>query len=272
MKFKVFIIKLLAVFFSLSANAQYSEVGLFGGGTVFIGDVGNYSLQLPSGYAFGGFYKYNFGDHWAVKAQLNHGFIQADDAQSNFENRVNRNLSFQSKIWEGSITAEFNFLSFEPGTKRNRTPYLLGGFGIFSFNPQAEYNGQLYDLQPLGTEGQLTSSSREGLYPLASSFFVFGMGYKWAVGRFTTIGLETSFRSTNTDYLDDVSGLYPDPVILEEARGPVAAALSDRSLDQTSKENTYRGDPQNQDWYIFTGITLQFKFGELYEKCANFVR
>lgn len=245
---------------------------MFGGGSVFIGDVGNYGLQLPSGYAMGVFYKYNFDDHWAIKLQGNYGFIQADDAESNFDYRVNRNLSFQSEIWEANLTAEFNFLAFEPGTKRNHTPYLTGGFGIFSFNPQAEFNGELYDLQPLGTEGQLTASSAKGLYPLASSYFLFGIGYKWAVGRFTTIGFETSFRSTNTDYLDDVSGLYADRDVLEEERGPVAAALSDRSLTQTNKENTYRGDPQNDDWYIFTGITLQFKFGELYEKCANFVR
>lgn len=272
MKFKVFIIKILALAFSFSAQAQYTEVGVFGGGSVFIGDVGNYGLQLPSGYAFGGFVKYNFDDRWAVRLHVNYGFIQASDADSDLDYRVNRNLSFQSNILEASLMAEFNFLAFEPGTKRNKTPYLLGGFGVFSFRPQAEYNGQLYDLQPLGTEGQLTSFNQDGLYPLASSYFVFGLGYKWAVGRFTTIGIESTFRSTNTDYLDDVSGLYADPDILEQERGEVAAALSDRSLTQTDKADTFRGDPQNEDWYIFTGITLQFKFGELYEKCANFVR
>lgn len=271
MKFKGFIIKILTLFFSLSLNAQYAELGVFGGGSVFIGDVGNYGLQLPQGYAVGGFYKYNFSQHWAVRAQVNYGFIQSADRDSDMPYRVNRNLSFQSEIWEGSLMAEFNFLPFEPGTKRDFTPYLLGGFGIFSFNPQTEYNGELYDLQPLGTEGQLTSFSDDGLYSLASSFFVFGLGFKWAIGDFTTIGIEGTFRSTKTDYLDDVSGLYADPEILEEERGPVAAALSDRSLTQTDKTDTYRGNPQNNDWYIFTGVTLQFKFGELYEKCANFV-
>ncbi len=71
--------------------------------------------------------------------------------------------------------------------------------------------------------------------------------------------------------MDDVSGLYADPVVIEEARGSVAAALSDRSLSNSDKREHYRGNPQTNDWYVFTGVTLQFKFGELYEKCASFV-
>ena len=106
---------------------------------------------------------------------------------------------------------------------------------------------------------------------MASTFFVFGLGYKFSIGEFTSIAIESNFRSTRTDYLDDVSGYYADPEIIEEENGPVAAALSDRSILGGDKENLLRGNPQNNDWYIFTGITLQFKFGELYEKCASFV-
>lgn len=271
MKFKIFIIKILALLFSFSLKAQYSEVGVFGGGSNFIGDVGDYGFHLPKGYAFGVLYKYNFNKHWAVRAQVNYGFIQNADSLSDMGNRINRNLSFQSKILEGSLMLEFNFLEFEPGTRKNHSPYLLGGFGIFSFKPQAWYQGKLYDLQPLGTEGQNSRASNQGLYAQGSSYFIFGIGYKWAIGNFTSIGFESTFRSTNTDYLDDVHGLYADPDAIEQAHGPVAAALSDRSLTQSDKQDVYRGNPDNNDWYIFTGITLQFKFGELYEKCASFV-
>lgn len=271
MKFKVFIIKILTLVLSLSANAQFSEIGVFGGGSYFIGDVGDYGLQLPKGYAAGIFYKYNFDRHWAVRAQVNYGFIQNSDSESDLEYRVNRNLSFQSEIWEASLMAEFNFLRFEPGTRDNKTPYLVGGWGVFKFNPQAEYNGELHDLRPLATEGQLTTENSDGFYNLGSHFFIFGLGYKWAIGDITTIGIEGTFRSTKTDYLDDVSGYYADPDVIEQEYGSVAAALSDRSLSQTEKADTYRGNPQTDDWYIFTGITIQFRFEDLYEKCANFV-
>lgn len=254
-----------------SSYGQYSQVGLFGGGTNFIGDVGDYGFHLPKDYSFGGFYRYNFNRHWAIRAQVNYGYIRNADSLSSFEARQNRNLSFQSSILEASIIMEFNFLEYEPGSRYTHTPYILGGFGAFRFNPQAEYQGELYELREMGTEGQLTSENPEGFYPLGSSYFIFGIGYKWAIGDFTSIGVESSFRRTSTDYLDDVRGYYADPVVIEEARGSVAAALSDRSIGNSDKEDVYRGNPQTTDWYIFTGFTLQFKFGELYEKCASFV-
>jgi hypothetical protein len=97
------------------------------------------------------------------------------------------------------------------------------------------------------------------------------LGYKFALGSFTSLAIESSFRSTYTDYLDDVSGFYADPMVLENEVSLLSANLADRSFSGSDKENILRGDPSNQDWYIFTGISIQFKFGELYEKCANFV-
>lgn len=102
-------------------------------------------------------------------------------------------------------------------------------------------------------------------------FFVFSLGYKWSLGSFTSIALETSFRNTYTDYVDDVSGYYAQPQVLREEVSELSATLADQSLSQSNKENILRGDPTNRDWYIFTGFTLQFKFGELYEKCENFI-
>ncbi len=271
MKIKQLIFKILLAVFWLPASGQYTEIGFFGGGSHFIGDVGDYGLHLPKGYAFGGFVRYNLNERWSFRLQANYGTVANEDSTSGFGYRLNRNLHFSSTILEGSLMAEFNFLEFEPGTKHNHTPYVMAGFGIFKFNPKASYQGEEYELQPLGTEGQGTRANSEGPYPLASSFMIFGMGYKFAIGEFTSIGIESTFRSTRTDYLDDVSGYYADPEIIEAENGPVAAALSDRSILEGDKENLYRGNPQNNDWYIFTGLTLQFKFGDLYEKCASFV-
>lgn len=267
MKIKLFIIKILSLFLGLSASAQYSEIGVFAGGSHFIGDVGNYNIHIPQGYAFGGFYRYVLNDRWSFRAQVNYGYIANADSISSIGFRTNRNLHFRSHILEGSLMAEFNFLRFKPGTRHDHTTYLLGGFGIFSFNPKAVYQGTEYELQSFNTEGQGLSGNGAP-YAKASSFFVFGIGHKWGLGRFTTIGIESTVRRTRTDFLDDVSGFYADPDDLEDAYGPISAALSDRSLLPGDKENLLRGDPDNNDWYIFTGVTMQFKFGELLEKCA----
>tara|TARA_R110002072_G_scaffold272800_1_gene432994 strand:+ start:1395 stop:2210 length:816 start_codon:yes stop_codon:yes gene_type:complete len=267
MKFKIFIINLLSLFLGFSASGQYSELGVFGGGSHFTGDVGNYNVHLPQGYAFGGFYRYVLNDRWSFRAQINYGKIANADSLSNISFRQNRNLHFSSTILEGSLLAEFNFLRFKPGSRYDHTTYLVGGFGIFSFNPKATYQGQTYELQALNTEGQGLGGN-PAPYSKGSSFFIFGIGHKFSVGRFTSIGIESTCRSTRTDYLDDVGGYYADPDEILENYGAVSAALSDRSIIPSDKENLLRGDPNTNDWYFFTGITLQFKFGELLEKCV----
>ena len=272
MKVKLLIISSLVLLQSHVLSGQYHQFGVFGGGSNFSGDVGYSRPHLPNGYAFGAFYRFNINRHWALKAQFNYGFIQSADSLSSEGYKVNRNLSFQSEIWEGSIQAEFNFFEYEPGTKLNHTPYVMGGFGLFWFNPRAKYQGQLYDLQPLATEGQGTSASDKVPYQLASNFFVFGLGYKVALGESFSMAWETTFRHTGTDYLDDVSGYYADPSIIREQNGPVAAALSNRTIEDGDWENRLRGNPQNDDWYIFTGITFQYKLDSFYEKCFEFFK
>lgn len=252
-------------------KAQYLEAGFNAGGSNFIGDLGPYRVDIPRGYHGGLLLRYNFNRYWSIRFQGNYGLISADDANSTLAERQERNLDFQSEIWELYSAAEFNFFAFEPGTKMNHTPYINAGFGIFTFNPRTRYNGGLVDLRPLRTEGQGTAVGASAPYATASSFFVFSLGYKWSLGRFSSIALESSFRSTYTDYLDDVSGYYADPQVLAEEVSELSATLADRSLSQSNKENLLRGNPANNDWYIFTGFTLQFKFGELYEKCTDFI-
>tara|TARA_B100001115_G_C15833306_1_gene416268 strand:- start:1280 stop:2104 length:825 start_codon:yes stop_codon:yes gene_type:complete len=272
MKHKSFIIKsILLLILPLCSTAQYLEAGINGGGSNFLGDVGPYRIDVPRGYHAGLLFRYNFNRYWSLRFQGNYGMIAADDANSTLDERKERNLNFRSEIWEAYAAAEFNFFEFEPGTKLNHTPYINAGFGIFSFNPEANYNGDWIALRPLRTEGQGTSLGSGSPYATASSYFIFSLGYKWGLGRFSSIAIESSFRNTYTDYLDDVSGYYADPVVLSTEVSELSATLADRSLSQSNKENILRGDPTNRDWYIFTGITLQFKFGELYEKCANFI-
>ncbi len=267
MKFKIFIVNILCLFSGLNANAQYSELGFFAGGSHFIGDVGNYSLHVPQGYAFGGFYRYVLNDRWSFRAQVNYGTIANADSLSNISFRKNRNLHFKSNIIEGSLMAEFNFLRYKPGTRYDHTTYLLGGFGIFGFNPKASFQGETYELRNMNTEGQGLAGN-PSTYSKASSFLIFGIGHKFSVGRFTSIGIESTCRSTRTDYLDDASGYYADATEILENYGAISAGLADRSLISSNKENLLRANPSTNDWYFFTGLTVQFKFGELLEKCV----
>lgn len=270
MKIKILIFSLLVLFGVTSLRAQYHQIGIFGGGSNFAGDVGPNVPDIPRGYAMGAFYRLNFNRHWAMRGQFNYGKIKADDQYSNVSFRKLRDLSFQSTIWEASLMMEFNFFEYEPGTKLNHTPFLVGGWGLFWFEPKTEYQGSLIALQPLGTEGQGTSANPDPKYAQASSFMIFGLGYRFAVSRDFSIGIEATFRSTNTDYLDDVSGTFADPDIILEENGEAAAALSNRFRNPDEWVGRLRGDPSGDDWYVFTGFTLEYKIDSFYEKCAKF--
>jgi hypothetical protein len=176
-----------------------------------------------------------------------------------------RNLSFRSSVLDFSGQLELNFLPYFTGSSKFAfSPYIFTGLSVFSYNPQAEYQGEWYDLQPLGTEGQGTTAypSRQ-TYSLTQVAIPFGIGVKYSLTDLLCLGAEWSFRKTFTDYLDDVSTTYVDPVQLEAEKGEVAAALSNRSLgtpgEPPIEPGKARGNSATRDWYSFAGITLTMK-------------
>jgi len=257
--------------FTIPSLAQPHEIGLFLGGASYYGDVGKDKMHVPENTCGGIFFRYNFNRHFSLRGNLLHGNIEGADSLSDLPFRYNRNLSFHSEIYESSIWLEFNFLPHIIGKRGLHSFYVFAGIGGFLFNPKAELNGNWYELQPLSTEGQGTSQ-RPGTepYSLFSMNIPFGVGYKVNIGRSVCIGLETGFRRTYTDYLDDVSTTYVDRFVLASEKGIVAALLSDRSLSGGDNVNVQRGERTNNDWYVFTGITVSIKVFDRPEACHKF--
>lgn len=248
------------------------QLGFFLGGSNFIGDVGNYGIHLPQGYALGLTYRHQFNHHYAVRGQFTYGMVSNDDNLSSWDSRHFRNLHFRSPVFEGIVAFEVNYFTFIPGSNRyNHTPYMFGGAGIATFNPQAYYDESWHDLQPLGTEGQRTSVNPDNFYSLSAWLLTFGMGYRWNISDSWNVALEIGFRRTSTDYLDDVSGNYASPQILREERGELAAILSNRTPHPEDLTGYARGNNQTKDWYVFTGVHLQFQLTPFIERCANFI-
>jgi hypothetical protein len=102
-------------------------------------------------------------------------------------------------------------------------------------------------------------------YSLVNISFPFGLGFKYSVGKNICIGAEWGMRKTTTDYLDDVSTTYADPVILAAEHGAIAAILADRSLknvgENVNNTGLQRGNSATKDWYSFAVafITVKFK-------------
>lgn len=245
------------------------EFGIWGGASNYIGDIrAGYKEQLQLlKPAFGMYHRLNFDRRWAWRLAVGTGSITSADSLSSNQYERLRNLSFRSRIFEFSTDLEFNFQRYIMGDKRhNFTPYLFLGFAVFFHNPQAYYNGAWVDLQPLGTEGQnYFSDSGVRPYKLYQVAIPFGGGFKWSVNRHLTLGLEVGYRSTYTDYLDDVSTEYYSIEVLESgSNGATVAALADRSGEVTAVpigiENRQRGDSRETDAYIFSGITISYTF------------
>ncbi len=256
--------------FFLTSDAQQSffEIGAFGGVSFYKGEIDaapllQHTNPFPAG---GAFLRCHFTPHFALKLSGLYGKIADNDNKSQDNEMYNRNLSFQSSILEGAAIIEYNILKFQPDDRKLFTPYLFGGIGIFHFNPKTLFEGELVELQPLGTEGQGTPEYPDRKpYKLTDISFPFGIGMKMALSNEITLGAEFGWRVAMTDYLDDVSTTYVDPLILSNENGNLAAQLSNRIRFPDAPlivNGVYRsrGDGKTNDWYYFSGITLSYKF------------
>lgn len=266
----LFIVFCACLFSSQDVNAQdhirYQEYGAWVGGSNYLGDLNpnyNFSQTRP---AFGAFYKYSIGPYIAFRGGLNYGKIQFRDELNASIFPEQRNLSFESNIFEIATNAEFNFLRYIPGNKTYfASPYLTIGFAVTFFNPKAVFNGQMYELQELGTEGQQNNAyTGRNPYSTVTPSIPVGLGFKYWLHSRWNLGVEAGYRFTFTDYLDDVSSTY----VLEDYLGSasIAAALADRSeeggfdIGDSGRQRVgrQRGDSVSKDSYIFMGIFVTY--------------
>jgi hypothetical protein len=235
------------------------EIGGWLGTSYYFGDL-NTSLRIVKpGLAAGLNFRYNFDHRISVKSSINYGRVGGDDKLSSNNYERNRNLSFRSDIVDWSNVIEFNFFHYEHGHRQyNRTPYVFAGFNVFGFSPTAELEGTRYKLRGLGTEGQGLGSE----YRSVSGGFILGGGLKWDINKDFSVNIEASTRFLLTDFLDDVSGIFPDKANLLTRRGAIAVSLSDRSLiEGIGDAGRQRGDSKGTDKYTFVGISVMRYFG-----------
>ena len=245
-------------------SAQSFEVGVMAGVANYNGDLSPKSINGAMSefhLAFGGFGRYNINQYFAARAHINYGSISADDAKASSVSQQQRNLQFRSNILEIGLAGEINFPGFQPyNLYRPFSPYIFAGISLFKFNPKAEYDNKSVALRDLGTEGQgMAAFSDRQKYSLWNLSIPFGAGVKWAITDMLAIGFEAGLRKTFTDYLDDVSTTYVNYGELAAANGELAAALSNRS-NEAKVTGDGRGDPENDDWYMFFGITISHHF------------
>ncbi|MCH2224379.1 MAG: DUF6089 family protein [Crocinitomicaceae bacterium] len=241
-------------------NKSRSELGFIAGGSYYLGDLNQFAQFRNTHLSGGLIYRYNIHSRTAFRTTFSYGKVSADDADSKIELNKSRGLSFESSIWELAAGVEFNYFPFQIGHRRYKgTGYLFAELAMFRMNPKTEYNGDLTELQPLGTEGQGTSLSSKARYGRFQMSMPLGVGARVSLGKMASLGVEFGIRKTFTDYLDDVgSNYYVDYDALLAESGPIAAELSNRSGSRTGR----RGNAAGKDWYVMTGVSLTFALGK----------
>lgn len=241
-------------------HAQQMDVGLQFGGGFYDGD-----LSLPT--YFSNARQMNVAVGLLARMEVLPGAyarfgcittkLEAHDNQSSYSWQLERDLSFESQIFEVNLMMElhpFRWMSeFETNVV---SPYIFGGIGFFSFNPKSEYNGQMVELQPLGTEGQ-GMPGYAAPYDLNSLVIPFGIGVRLSSGPWM-LDLEYGARRSNTDYLDDISGEYVAYDELLEANGSLAADLGNKVNAPTGAK---RGNSDVKDWYAMPVLTIGYRLG-----------
>lgn len=205
-----------------TASAQIHEIGVFVGGSNFIGDVGETSYIKPNEYAIGLIYKWNRSTRHSWRASATIAKITGDDDRSDITSRQVRNYDFENTVKEVSLGLEFNFFEFDlHQLERQITPYVFLGLAY------TNYESLYYP-----TPNNPVKDSDNGVLS-----FPFALGVKSSLTKNLIIGFEIAPRYTLADDIDGSS-----------------------SKNNDLKQFSF-GNINSNDWYVFTGFNLTYTFG-----------
>ena len=261
---------LISVFFSLTSIAQVKEFGFFSGVGYYLGDL-NRNHFSQQDICLGAVYKADFpNERMSLRFHLMYNKLRASDDVSGEINQIYRNLSFKSEIIEFGPVLEIDFFPFHPGQNHTDepdfgSPYFLIGINYMRMNPKGKYGNDWIDLQPLGTEGQgtiLRNDNNEIVkkYSLNQIVIPFGLGVKMNITHHLSLSVEYGMRKTFTDFLDDVSGLYPNLDELETYSAKASEMSGKSSSIYDVRYGSQRGNSSDKDWYAVSGVILTYEF------------
>ncbi len=284
-----------------TSNSRF-EIGLNIGPMNFLGDLGGNrgkgtygpkDNNIPVTNFIGGISASYYPAEWiGFRLAGNIGQMEGDDrlikqnqpADTYEGSRKFRNLTFRSPLYEAYAAVEFYptamiSLSNGSGLPRFR-PYLIGGFGVFKFNPQGLYKDPTgkeswVDLKPLRLEGQGMVETGIPEYSLVSYNVPLGIGIKYDLTERLTFGIELIHRKTGSDYIDDVSNKYIDPALFDQYLAPSQAAIAKYLSNPSSfypgvpgytpyRIGKKRGNPERNDSYFSSTFRLTWKIGDVY--------
>jgi hypothetical protein len=223
---KQFTSVVLIILTSFLGFSQTYEVGAILGGANVIGDVGRTTYISPNTMAFGVIGKWNRSSRHAFRFSVISARVKGDDADSHETRRQERGYTFENRITELSAGLEYTFWDFDTYSGRLvSTPYLFTGFNYFIYEAAYFPNGRKEAIN----------------YDGGQSFSIpIGIGYKALIAPHFVLGLEIGARYT---FADDIDG------------------SNTTSNGVQNREEFKFGNLNNNDWYLFTTVYINFTFG-----------
>ena len=233
------IIHVIIFFTTMTVFSQNNEIGVFVGGSNYIGDIGPttyihpFSYNVSTNIVAGIMFRKNLNDRIALRGKLNYAKIgSSDNWPKTVEYRKKRGRYFKNIISELGLGIDFNFVEFDIySSSLQMTPYLSTGINFFS------YNALHYEI------GEVEANQ----YGEGSNISIpITIGYKIKPFRSIIFGLEITASQSFTDNID---GSYP--------------------VNQYKSSSETFGSTLSKDWYVFSGITLTYLFGNKKCYCPN---
>ena len=166
-----------------------------------------------------------------------------------------RNLSFHSINGEANLLGVFFFKKYngEYHKRDSFDPYIAAGIGAMYFKPKTYQGEEELDLPAYRTEG-IKYNQFALVFPIA-------LGVKLRINEFINFNVEGSFRITQSDYLDDVSGTFADSYTNNESalianRKDEIGIINQEAYDQLVPGGK-RGDPSKNDHYAFLSFKVE---------------
>jgi hypothetical protein len=254
----------------LTLSAQNFHFAARAGLANYQGDLQAKAVTLKGAKFLGSFgAHYDLTEHITARTYISFATLAADDKNGTATMRQ-RNLNFNSNVFEWELSAQYNILSLNYNWY---TPYLFAGIGVFNFKPYTFHTDTKSYLQPLGTEGQGLPGGPKP-YKLTQLNIPIGLGALYAINEDIRVGLELGYRKTFTDYIDDVSGEYYDEGALFAARGQTAVDLAYRGDEVGAgpypAAKTLRGSAKYKDGYYYAALTITVRsFIDQYKRIAG---
>ena len=133
---------LIFLIFGLSTEAQIHEIGVFLGGSNYIGEIGKTNYISPNEPAFGILYKWNKSPRHSWRVSYTQSKITGDDKNSDVPARKQRGYNFENSIKELSLGLEFDFFDFNlHDSKPKFTPYVYSGLSYVRYDGLYFVNG-----------------------------------------------------------------------------------------------------------------------------------